>query len=540
VAQAAQLDEHGHGLRRQAEAARTGGRIGGGEKEVLEKRRLAGPRIAEDDGATAPVPQSQRECFVERDLAVLLSLESKLPERPQLLLLRLRGVMDHPRPQRNINALQLDRQPHPGGESGDWQIAVGGAQPLQVAGQIGRGGGGGGLFCSRRAGRAGRCRFFPAQPVQAKRADSPFIRRAVDLPRNPAAAGRIVLPQPDLAVAGLRIEPHEAVPVRPVGAVIAGARGDRRESVVSGFGPLLVLVAVEKKTEILPQRPPEVRALLLHQPVRRMMDQSDREIDAFELFPQRPLLPLAGGPEQPPLLRAPARPGRVEAGEADAQAGHLADRGPDRPSRIIQKMAQVAILEEAEIGAEAAHVRPPLPAALVDHLQDAVELLAVQPLRLVLQDLAPVDVVVAWDEEKIPQRDFGRKGVADRVEKRGGLLELLLDRLPRLAAEVAEGGITGEEEKIGPQAVLALQAAEIRDQGLGHPRRIPARARLAGVEVGQVQPGQWRQKRSSDKAVWQEYSVGSAPLRAGGGSLALRCRDNPPICRDTREIRGET
>jgi hypothetical protein len=170
-------------------------------------------------------------------------------------------------------------------------------------------------------------------------------------------------------------------------------------------------------------------------------------------------------------------------------------------------MAQVAILEEAEIRAKAAHESPPFPAALVDHPQDAVELLPVQPLRLEIQDLAPVDVVVPRDEEEVSQWNFGCKGPADRIEKRGGLPELLFDGLAWLATEVAEGGVAGEKEEVGPQTVLGLEVCEIRDEGLGHPARIPARPRLAGVKVGQVQPGQ-RQKRSSEKAVWLEYSVG--------------------------------
>ncbi len=63
-------------------------------------------------------------------------------------------------------------------------------------------------------------------------------------------------------------------------------------------------------------------------------------------------------------------------------------------------------------------------------------------------------------------------------------------------AEVSEGGVPGEKEQVRPQALIALQTDEVFDQRLGDPPRVPAGTGTAGMEVGEVQPGQRSHKKS--------------------------------------------
>jgi hypothetical protein len=168
----------------------------------------------------------------------------------------------------------------------------------------------------------------------------------------------------------------------------------------------------------------------------------------------------------------------------------LADRGPQRPLRIAEEVAEIVAEKEILVGAEAAHQAPPLQTTAVDQLLDSVEPLPVQPLGLGFQDFPPIHVVVAGDEEEVSQRHLRRKGPADGVEKRSGFAELLLDRLARRAAEVPEGGVSGEEDQIRSQVMIALQADQVLDQRLSDSPRVPAGAGPAGVEIREVQPGQ--------------------------------------------------
>lgn len=136
VPQPPQLEEHRHGLRRQAEAGGPLGGIGDGKDKVLEESGFARPRVAENNGPAQAVLPGEGQSLIERHLAVFSRFESGIAERSPFLVLALHGMVDHPRPQRHIDALQPDRQPHPRGETGDWKVPVGGAQPFQVVGQI--------------------------------------------------------------------------------------------------------------------------------------------------------------------------------------------------------------------------------------------------------------------------------------------------------------------------------------------------------------------------------------------------------------------
>lgn len=276
-------------------------------------------------------------------------------------------------------------------------------------------------------------------------------------PQHPAAAGLVVPPQKHFAAPGLQVEPYEVVAVHLVGAVVAGAGGDRGEgSTGARLDPVLVLVAVQEELEVLAQLAAKRRSLVLHQPVRRVMNQGQRKIRPCELLPQGSLLPVSGGPELPPLAVTAARPRRIEASEAEAQPVDLADRGPQRPLRIAEEVAEIVAAEEILVGAEATHQAPPLRTAVVDQLLDPIKHLPVQPLGLGFQDFPPIHVVVAGDEEKVTQRHLRREGPAHSVEELPGFAELLLDRLARRTAEVPEGGIPGEEDQIRPQAMIAL------------------------------------------------------------------------------------
>jgi hypothetical protein len=111
----------------------------------------------------------------------------------------------------------------------------------------------------------------------------------------------------------------------------------------------------------------------------------------------------------------------------------------------------------------------------VDELVDENGVFLVgEPLSQRGGDLAAVDVVVARDEEQMVPRHLGRERPAHGVEEGCGLSELLFDRLPRPLAQVAEGGVAGEEDQVRPQTVLPLEVGEIRDQDLPHPIRVPA------------------------------------------------------------------
>src|SRR6185436_7259790 len=131
-----QLEEHRHGLRRQAEAGGSHGRIGDGKDEVLEQSGLSRPRIAEDDGTTKAMLPGKRHSLVEWYLAVLSRFEGRISERSPFLVLALHRMVDHPRPQWHIDAFQPDRQPYPRGEADEGKVTVGGSQPFQVVDQI--------------------------------------------------------------------------------------------------------------------------------------------------------------------------------------------------------------------------------------------------------------------------------------------------------------------------------------------------------------------------------------------------------------------
>ena len=92
--------------------------------EVLEESGLAAPRVAQHHGPPQPPLEREREHLVEGHVAFRRHLLD-LPSDAELLLLLLEHAVLKARAERNVHLVERDRQPDPGLEAGDRQVAGG-------------------------------------------------------------------------------------------------------------------------------------------------------------------------------------------------------------------------------------------------------------------------------------------------------------------------------------------------------------------------------------------------------------------------------
>jgi hypothetical protein len=143
-------------------------------------------------------------------------------------------------------------------------------------------------------------------PMTAPR---PVITRLrLDDSRNPPAAFAFELPKPHLSLANSKVQSNEVVAVLSVRAVITGRSRDPHVTISGRMDPPLMFVAVQEKAAraLNPAGIPWVLSRV--EPVRRVVDECNRDVNILDIRLGLTNLPLAADRGLPG-----ARQGRLSA-----------------------------------------------------------------------------------------------------------------------------------------------------------------------------------------------------------------------------------